>query len=78
MPQPLFAQSVQVGNGNSISVTSKKDWYYQITGWTNLSIEKTFLFSKNKAFSKKFYETQDLKVIFLRNTGSKFYETQDI
>ena len=43
-----------------------------------MSIERTFLFSENKAFSKKFYETQDVKVIFLRNTGSKFYETQDI
>ena len=49
-----------------------------ITNWTNLSIERTFLFSENKAFSKKFYETQDVKVIFPRNTGCFFRETQDI
>ena len=40
--------------------------------------ERTFLFSENKAHFRFFYETQDVKVIFLRNTGSKFYETQDI
>ena len=36
------------------------------------------MFSENKAHFRFFYETQDVKVIFLRNTGSKFYETQDI
>ena len=37
-----------------------------------------FLSIQNKAHFRFFYETQDVKVIFLRNTGSKFYETQDI
>ena len=37
-----------------------------------------FLSFQNKAHFRFFYETQDVKVIFLRNTGSKFYETQDI
>ena len=59
-------------------ILSITNWTNLSANWTNLSIERTFLFSENKAFSKKFYETQDVKVIFLRNTGSKFYETQDI
>ena len=41
------------------------------TGWTNLSIERKFLFSENKFYFRFFRETQDLKVIFPRNTGSK-------
>ena len=41
------------------------------TGWT-------FLFSENKAHFRFFRETQDVKVIFPRDTGSKFRETQDI
>ena len=50
-----------------------------ITDWTNLSAERTFfLFSENKFCFRFFRETQDLKVIFPRNTGSFFRETQDI
>ena len=43
-----------------------------------MSAERTFLFSENKAHFRFFRETQDVKVIFPRNTGSKFRETQDI
>ena len=43
-----------------------------------MSIERTFLFSENKAFSKKFRETQDPSIVFPRNTGCFFRETQDI
>ena len=43
-----------------------------------MSAERKFFSSENKAFSKKFRETQDVKVIFPRNTGCFFRETQDI
>ena len=57
---------------------AEKTDFSKTTEWTNLSIERTFLFFQNKAHFRFFRETQDVKVIFPRNTGSKFRETQHI
>ena len=48
------------------------------TEWTFLGFLIAFLSFQNKAHFRFFRETQDVKVIFPRNTGSKFRETQDI
>ena len=74
----LFSVIVKLFIVVFIFMVAKKNWYYQITERTFLSIERKFLFSENKTYFRFFRETQDVKVIFPRNTGCFFRETQDI
>ena len=65
----LFSVIVKLLYNHIYLYDCRKKLILSNTCWTNLSVERTFLFSENKFCFRFFRETQDVSTVFLRKVG---------